>query len=189
MSDRIETGAALEEARARHGFVIGLAGWSGSGKTTLAEKLIAGLTARGLDVATLKHAHHAFDADTPGKDSYRHRKAGARQVIVSSRARSVLFTENADRGESRLEDLLDALAPADIVIVEGYKREPIRIEIFRTATGKPRYIEDSRIIAVATDEPSALLANAPPSLDLNDIDAIVDFVCKLSGAGAVAAAS
>ena len=191
MSDRIETGAALEEARARHGFVIGLAGWSGSGKTTLAEKLIAGLSARGLDVATLKHAHHAFDADTPGKDSYRHRKAGARQVIVSSRARSVLFTENADRGESCLEDLLDALAPADIVIVEGYKREPIpKIEIFRTATGKPPlYIEDSRIIAVATDEPSALLANAPPSLDLNDIDAIVDFVCNLSSAGAVAAAS
>ena len=187
MSDSVETGAALEEARARHGFVIGLAGWSGSGKTTLAEKLIAGLAARGLDVATLKHAHHAFDADTPGKDSYRHRKAGARQVIVSSRARSVLFTENADRGES----LLDALAPADIVIVEGYKREPIpKIEIFRTTTGKPPlYIEDSRIIAVATDEPSALLANAPPSLDLNDIDAIVDFVCNLSSAGAVAAAS
>ena len=191
MSDSVETGAALEEARARHGFVIGLAGWSGSGKTTLAEKLIAGLASRGLDVATLKHAHHAFDADTPGKDSYRHRKAGARQVIVSSRARSVLFTENADRGESRLEDLLDALAPADIVIVEGYKREPIpKIEIFRTATGKPPlYIEDSRIIAVATDEPSALLANAPPSLDLNDIDAIVDFVRNLSSAGAVAAAS
>ena len=191
MSDSVETGAALEEARARHGFVIGLAGWSGSGKTTLAEKLIAGLAARGLDVATLKHAHHAFDADTPGKDSYRHRKAGARQVIVSSRARSVLFTENADRGESRLEDLLDAMAPADIVIVEGYKREPIpKIEIFRSATGKPPlYIEDRLIIAVATDEPSALLANAPPSLDLNDIDAIVDFVCNLSSAGAVAAAS
>lgn len=191
MSDSLETGAALEEARARHGFVIGLAGWSGSGKTTLAEKLIAGLAARGLDVATLKHAHHAFDADTPGKDSYRHRKAGARQVIVSSRARSVLFTENADRGESRLEDLLDALAPADIVIVEGYKREPIpKIEIFRTATGKPPlYTEDSRIIAVATDEPSALLSNAPPSLDLNDIDAIVDYVFNLSNAGAVAAAS
>ncbi|MEC8310546.1 MAG: molybdopterin-guanine dinucleotide biosynthesis protein MobB, partial [Pseudomonadota bacterium] len=104
---------------------------------------------------------------------------------------SVLFTENADRGESRLEDLLDALAPADIVIVEGYKREPIpKIEIFRTTPGKPPlYIEDSRIIAVATDEPSALLANAPPSLDLNDIDAIVDFVCNLSSAGAVAAAS
>ena len=191
MSDSVETGAALEEARARHGFVIGLAGWSGSGKTTLAEKLIARLAARGLNVATLKHAHHAFDADTPGKDSYRHRKAGAQQVIVSSCARSVLFTENADRGESRLEDLLNALAPADIVIVEGYKREPIsKIEIFRTATGKPPlYIEDSRIIAVATDEPSALLANAPPSLDLNDIDAIVDFVCNLSTVGAVAAAS
>ena len=191
MSDRIETGSKLDVARARHGFVIGLAGWSGSGKTTLAEKLIAGLTVRGLDVATLKHAHHAFDADTPGKDSYRHRKAGARQVIVSSHARSVLFTENADRGESRLEDLLDALAPADIVIVEGYKREPIpKIEIFRTATGKPPlHTQDSRIIAVATDEPSALAADAPPHLDLNDIEAIVDFVCNLADNDAVAAAS
>ena len=191
MSDSGENGSQLADARARHGFVIGLAGWSGSGKTTLAEKLIAGLAARGLDVATLKHAHHAFDADTPGKDSYRHRKAGARQVIVSSQARSVLFTENADRGESRLEDLLDALAPADIVIVEGYKREPIpKIEIFRTATGKPPlYAEDDRIIAVATDEPTALLATAPPSLDLNDVEAIVDFICELSHAGVVAAAS
>ena len=125
MSDRTEIDTELQEARARHGLVIGLAGWSGSGKTTLAEKLIAGLNARGLDVATLKHAHHAFDADTPGKDSYRHRKAGARQVIVSSQARSVLFTENADLGESSLETLLNKLVPADIVIVEGYKREPI----------------------------------------------------------------
>ena len=191
MSDKAENGSGMGEAHAKHGFVIGLAGWSGSGKTTLAEKLIAGLTARGLDVATLKHAHHAFDADTPGKDSYRHRKAGARQVIVSSRARSVLFTENRGHEESRLEDLLDALAPADIVIVEGYKREPIpKIEIFRTVIGKPPlHTEDNRIIAVATDEPSALPANAPPSLDLNDTEAIVDFICDLSNADIVAAAS
>ena len=191
MSDRTEIDTGLQEARARHGFVIGLAGWSGSGKTTLAEKLITGLTARGLDVATLKHAHHAFDADTPGKDSYRHRKAGARQVIVSSQARSVLFTENADLGESSLETLLNKLVPADIVIVEGYKREPIpKIEIFRTATGKPPlYVEDDRIIAVATDEPSALRENAPPHLDLNNIEMIVEFVCNLCGSDAVAAAS
>ena len=126
MSERMN--ASLQ----RHGFVMGLAGWSGSGKTTLAEKLIAALTARGLDIATIKHAHHMFDADTPGKDSHRHRTAGSRQVIVSSKVRSVLFTENRDNGEARLEDLLDRLVPADIVIVEGYKREPIpKIEVFR----------------------------------------------------------
>ena len=105
MSDQASN-LALDAAKARHGYVMGLAGWSGSGKTTLAEKLIAALTARGLDVATIKHAHHAFDADVPGKDSYRHRAAGARQVIVSSQARSVIFTENKDREEDTLEALL-----------------------------------------------------------------------------------
>ena len=190
MSDRIETGAALEEARARHGFVIGLAGWSGSGKTTLAEKLIAGLSARGLDVATLKHAHHAFDADTPGKDSYRRRKAGARQVIVSSRARSVLFTENADRGKSRLEDLLDALAPADIVMSKATSaNRSRRSKIFRTATGSPVLHRRQSDHRGGDRRAFGTLANAPPSLDLNDIEAIVDFVCNLSNAGAVAAAS
>ena len=190
MSDH-QSHAALDGAIARHGYVMGLAGWSGSGKTTLAEQLIASLTARGLDVATVKHAHHGFDADTPGKDSYRHRKAGARQVIVSSRARSVIFTENRDRDEAPIEALLASLAPADIVIVEGYKREPIpKVEIFRTATGKPPlFPDDPLIFAVATDDPSALPANPPQILDLNDTEAIAAHICGLAGHGDVAAAS
>ena len=190
MSDDDDNGARLDAARARHGFVIGLAGWSGSGKTTLAEQLITGLTARGLAVATIKHAHHAFDADKPGKDSYRHRAAGARQVIVSSQARSVMFTENRDR-ESRLEELLGALSPAEIVIVEGYKREPIpKIEIFRRATGKPPlFTEDRRIIAVATDNADSLPGQPPHLLDLNDVGAIIAYICAQAGIDAVAAAS
>jgi len=191
MSDELDAGPRLDAARARHGLVIGLAGWSGSGKTTLAEQVIAGLTARGLEVATIKHAHHGFDADKPGKDSYRHRAAGARQVVVSSQARSVLFTENRDRGERRLEDLLDALSPADIVIVEGFKREPIpKIEIFRLATGKPPlFTEDKQIIAVATDDAAALPVAAPYLLDLNDVSAIITFICKQADGDTIAAAS
>lgn len=191
MSEILDAGPRLDAARARHGLVIGLAGWSGSGKTTLAEQLISGLTARGLEVATIKHAHHGFDADKPGKDSYRHRAAGARQVVVSSLARSVLFTENRDRGERRLEDLLDALSPADIVIVEGFKREPIpKIEIFRLATGKPPlFTEDPQIIAVATDDAAALPVTPPHLLDLNDVDAIITFICERAASGTIAAAS
>jgi molybdopterin-guanine dinucleotide biosynthesis protein B len=186
-----DTGQLLDAASARHGLVIGLAGWSGSGKTTLAEQLIAGLTARGLEVATIKHAHHGFDADKPGKDSYRHRAAGARQVVVSSQARSVLFTENRDRGERRLEELLDALSPADIVIVEGFKREPIpKIEIFRLATGKPPlFTADPQIIAVATDDANALPTTPPHLLDLNDVGSIIAYVCERADAGTIAAAS
>ena len=190
MSDQASN-PALDAAKARHGYVMGLAGWSGSGKTTLAEKLIAALTARGLDVATIKHAHHAFDADVPGKDSYRHRAAGARQVIVSSQARSVIFTENRDRDEAPIEALLASLAPADIVIIEGYKREPIpNLEIFRTATGKPPlFPNDPLIFAVATEDASALPATPPQTLDLNDIEAITAHICALAGRGDVAAAS
>lgn len=191
MSDATTPDQDLNAAIARHGFVVGLAGWSGSGKTTLAEKLIARLTETGLDIATIKHAHHMFDADKPGKDSYRHRAAGARQVIVSSRARSVVFTENRDRGESTLDELLSALAPADIVIVEGYKREPIpKVEIFRTETGKsPLYPDDHLIAAVATDAPDSLPSAPPAILDLNDVDAIASFICRLAGRDDIAAAS
>lgn len=183
--------ALLETACARHGYVIGLAGWSGSGKTTLAEKLITVLTARGLDVATIKHAHHAFDADTPGKDSYRHRAAGARQVIVSSHARSVVFTENRDHGEASLDTLLLALSPADIVIVEGYKREAIpKIEIYRAEIGKPSlFPEDPLILAVATKGAVPPEGTPPRSLDLDDIEAIAAHLCSLAGHGDVAAAS
>jgi molybdopterin-guanine dinucleotide biosynthesis protein B len=186
---------------ARHGFVIGLAGWSGSGKTTLAEQLISALATRGKNVATIKHAHHQFDADIPGKDSHRHRMAGARQVLVSSALRSALFTENGDTGDRSLDDLLGALAPADIVLVEGFKREPLpKIEVFRAAVGKPPLWPDDRwIVALATDQSANTPANTPANtrddqapliqLDLNDPETIADFICECAGAGAGASAS
>ena len=170
----------------RHGIVIGLAGWSGSGKTTLAEQLIGVLTARGRDVATIKHAHHRFDADVPGKDSHRHRSAGARQVLVSSALRSVLFTEHGTGGDRPLDDLLAALAPADIVMVEGFKREPIpKIEIYREVVGKgPLWLEDEWIIAAATDAQLEPQTDGAPAiiLDLNDAAAIADLICGLADA-------
>ena len=170
----------------RHGLVIGLAGWSGSGKTTLAEQLIGVLTARGRGVATIKHAHHRFDADVPGKDSHRHRSAGARQVLVSSALRSVLFTEHGTGGDRPLDDLLAALAPADIVLVEGFKREPIpKIEIYREAVGKaPLWPEDEWIIAAATDAQLEPQTDGAPAiiLDLNDAAAIADLICGLADA-------
>jgi molybdopterin-guanine dinucleotide biosynthesis protein B len=172
---------------ARHGLVVGLAGWSGSGKTTLAENLIAKLVEKGRDVATIKHAHHHFDADVPGKDSYRHRTAGAKQVLVSSEMRSVLFTEHGDTGDRPLDDLLASLAPTDIVIVEGFKREPIpKIEIFRSEVGKPPlWPEDEWIVAIATDAPlSQNGANAPSViLDLNNPAAIASFIIECAATG------
>ena len=167
----------------RHGFVIGLAGWSGSGKTTLAEHLISALKALGRDVATIKHAHHLFDADVPGKDSYRHRAAGASQVLVSSTLRSVLFTEHGIGGDHPLDNLLKALAPTDIVLVEGFKRDPIpKIEIYREAVGKPPlWPEDEWIIATATDTTLELQTDGAPAivLDLNDAAAIAELICRL----------
>ncbi len=161
---------------ARHGLVIGLAGWSGSGKTTLAERIIAGLTERGVNVATIKHAHHQFDADVPGKDSYRHRTAGARQVLVSSANRAALFSEHDEADAPGLDILLARLDPADIVIVEGFKAFAIRkIEIYRAAVGKPLlHPHDPHILAMASDAP---LADCPlPCFDLDDIAAIAEFM-------------
>ena len=170
----------LDEMIQRHGSVIGLAAFSGSGKTTLAEKLIASLVSRDIDVATVKHAHHAFDADTPGKDSYRHRAAGARQVAVSSPARSVLFTENRSGPERSLADLLAAIAPADIVIVEGFKKSFIpKIEIHRAELAHPfLFPDDPMIIAIASNDPAGLPADAPFSIDLDQPDSIADFIIQ-----------
>ena len=163
---------------ARHGFVFGLAGFSGSGKTTLAENLIAELVARGHRVSSIKHAHHAFDPDTPGKDSWRHRKAGANETIVSSRARRVKFTETPDGEEASLGALLDELAPADFVLVEGYKDVDFpKIEVWRVDNGQP-FLHETRpgIRAVACDTP---LPDCPlPVLDLNDAAGIADAVEK-----------
>lgn len=155
--------------------VFGLAGWSGSGKTTLAEKLISQLAEQGYSVATIKHAHHKFDADVPGKDSWRHRKAGANQVLVSSATRSVHFVEHA-QDEPELQDLLDQLIPCDLVLVEGFKREAIpKLEIYRHELAvPPLYPEDSHIIALVSDSPPA--GCTLPVLASADIAGIVDFI-------------
>ena len=161
-----------------HRAVFGLAGWSGSGKTTLAEQLIAELAGRGLKIATVKHAHHHFEADIEGKDSWRHRKAGARQVLVSSARRSALFTEREpSEPEPQLAALLAALEPADLVLVEGFKRYPLhKLEIWRAEVGKPPlWPEDDWIVALATDSPPEGLAL--PCFDLSDSGGMADFIC------------
>lgn len=156
--------------------VLGIAGWSGSGKTTLIIKLIPLLAQRGLRVATLKHAHHAFDVDVPGKDSYEHRKAGACEVIVSSARRWVQMHEVGAGTEATLPELLLRLSPCDLVLVEGFKseRHP-KLEVFRSAVGKsPLHPQDPRIVAIASDQgfPTAGI----PVVDLNDIPAIGNVV-------------
>jgi len=154
--------------------VIGLAGWSGAGKTTLVVRLIPMLVARGVSVSTVKHAHHDFDVDQPGKDSFEHRQAGAGQVLVASARRWALMTEHRGAPEPGLAALLARLHPVDLVLVEGFKREPVpKIEIFRAANGKPfLYPEDPLIRAVASDVP--LPEGAPPSIPLDDIGAIAE---------------
>ena len=157
--------------------VIGMAGWSGAGKTTLLSKLIPRLVARGLRVSTVKHAHHAFDLDQPGKDSHVHRQAGATEVLISSARRFALVHELRGSAEPSLAQLLAKLAPVDLVIVEGFKANPHpKIEVFRHALGKPP-IWPGRpdIVAVACDEP----VNDPPHmLSLNDPAAIVDWALQ-----------
>ena len=156
--------------------VLGITGWSGSGKTTLITKLIPLLAGRGVRVATLKHAHHAFDVDQPGKDSYEHRKAGACEVIVSSARRWVQMHEVGDGAEATLAQLLARVSPCDLVLVEGFKteRHP-KMEVFRRAVGKtPLHPEDRRIVAIASDEefPGAGI----PVVDINDVAAVADVV-------------
>jgi len=158
--------------------VIGIAGWSGAGKTTLLIRLIPVLAQRGLRVATLKHAHHAFDVDQPGKDSYEHRKAGASEVIVSSARRWVVMHEVGDAAEASLADLLRKVSPCDLVLVEGFKHAPLpKVEVFRRSVGKPAlHAEDEHIVAIATDE--APPAARVPVVDVNDIAAVADLICE-----------
>lgn len=159
--------------------VLGIAGYSGSGKTTLVTKLIPVLIERGLTVSTIKHAHHAFDVDTPGKDSYEHRKAGATEVLVSSAQRWALMHEHRGAAEPGLDDLLDRLAPVDLVLVEGWKfGDHPKLEVFRQSVGKPMLArDDQQVVAIATD-----LQELPdlsiPRLDIDDVDAIADFVVE-----------
>ncbi len=157
--------------------VLGFSGWSGSGKTYLLEKLIPQLTARGISVSVIKHAHHGFDLDRPGKDSWRHREAGATQVLILSNDRWALMHELRGRPEPTLDEQLRLLAPCDLVLIEGYKASEVpRIEIYRPALGKPPLWPDlPQIVAVATDE----RIDCPlPVLNLNDVPAIADYLCN-----------
>ena len=162
--------------------VIGLAGWSGAGKTTLVLKLIPEFARRGLTVSTIKHAHHAFDVDTPGKDSYEHRRAGAHEVLVTSSQRFALMRDLRGAPEPSLEEHLARLAPVDLVIVEGFRREPIRkIEVFREANGKPfLHIDDAEIVALVSD-----LSQPPETLPharLDDTSAITELILRFATA-------
>jgi molybdopterin-guanine dinucleotide biosynthesis protein B len=158
--------------------IIGLAGWSGSGKTTLITKLIPRLIARGVLVSTLKHAHHGFDLDQPGKDSFFHRTAGATEVIISSAKRWAILHELREQPEWDLAALVGKMSPVDLVLVEGFKRDAFpKLEIHRIANSKPLiHPEDPHIIAVASD--SALPAAQVPVVDLNDIETIADLLLK-----------
>jgi molybdopterin-guanine dinucleotide biosynthesis protein B len=157
--------------------VFGFAGYSGSGKTTLIEQLIPRLALAGLRVSLLKHAHHGFDIDRPGKDSYRHREAGASEVLVTSDLRWVLMHESRGEREPTLTEQLKRFSACDLILVEGYKHEAIpKLEIYRQANDRPLlYPEDRNIVAIAADT----AVKAPlPVLDLNDYDAIADFVIR-----------
>jgi molybdopterin-guanine dinucleotide biosynthesis protein B len=160
--------------------VIGIAGWSGSGKTTLLTKAIPRLVARGLRVSTLKHAHHAFDVDQPGKDSHTHRIAGATEVLISSANRWALMHELRGDAEPSLADLLRKLSPVDLAIVEGYKQAAIaKMEVYRAEVGKPPlHPDDSLIRGIAADV--AFLAAGRPVVSLNDVDAVVDLMLACS---------
>jgi molybdopterin-guanine dinucleotide biosynthesis protein B len=157
--------------------IIGLAGWSGSGKTTLLTKLIPRLTARGLAVSTVKHAHHAFDLDQPGKDSHSHRLAGATEVLVGAATRWALVHELRGGAEPTLRELLAKLAPVDLVIVEGYKRERHpKLEVHRAAVRKPLLQpDDPHIVAIASDQ---VLPAAVPVVSLDDVEAIAEIVLR-----------
>ncbi len=161
--------------------IFGLAGWSGSGKTTLLTALIPELIARGITVSTVKHAHHAFDIDQPGKDSWRHRQAGAREVMVASQHRWALMHELRDRPEPSLDELIRQMSPVDLVLVEGFKRHPHpKIEISRPSLGKPLlYPDDADIVAVAADE--ALPDLPVPWLPLSDPTAVAGFIIEHQG--------
>jgi molybdopterin-guanine dinucleotide biosynthesis protein MobB len=160
---------------------FGLAGWSGSGKTTLVRALIPALVARGVRVSTVKHAHHDFDVDQPGKDSYEHRQAGAGEVLVSSAKRWALMHEHRGEPEPTLDELLAKLGPCDLVLVEGFKGETHpKLEVHRPSVGKPRLAgEVPGVVAVASDE--ALDAGGLPLLDLSDVAAIADFILAYTG--------
>ena len=156
--------------------VIGFAGWSGAGKTTLIVKLIPELNRRGFRVSTVKHAHHAFDLDQPGKDSYEHRAAGAEEVLVASANRVALMRELRGAPEPSLAELLRLLKPVDLVLIEGFKRISLpKIEIFRAANRKPPLHPDDKTIVALIDD-SAEQPSSLPRASIDDIAAAADLV-------------
>jgi molybdopterin-guanine dinucleotide biosynthesis protein B len=160
--------------------VIGIAGYSGCGKTTLIEKLIPILVREGIRVSLIKHAHHEFDVDQPGKDSYRHRHAGCAEVLVSSSKRWALMHELRGAAEPSVHEQLKHFSPCDLVIVEGYKSEPIpKIEVHRRAGHTPlRFPGDPQVVAIATDE---LLDTHLPQLDVDDAEDVARFLLQHLG--------
>lgn len=161
--------------------IFGLAGWSGSGKTTLMTRLLPELVRRGITVSTMKHAHHEFDVDQPGKDSFEHRRAGATEVLVTSARRWALMHELRDRPEAAIEDLVRHMTPVDLLLIEGFKAHAHdKLEVHRPSVGKPLLCrEDRRVVAVASDAP---IAGLPvPRLVLDDVPAIAAFILAHCG--------
>ena len=160
--------------------IFGIAGYSGSGKTTLIEKLIPVFTARGLRVSLIKHAHHRFDVDQPGKDSYRHRQAGCNEVLVTSSRRWALMHELRGAPEPKLQDLILHMSPCDLLLIEGFKHEAVpKLEVHRNVVDEPwLYLHDPHIVAVASDERADTTL---PQFNLDDVAAIAGFISQQSG--------
>ncbi|BDU78786.1 molybdopterin-guanine dinucleotide biosynthesis protein B [Mesoterricola sediminis] len=156
--------------------IMGIVGWSGSGKTSLVTALLPVLRRRGLQVSTMKHTHHRFDLDTEGKDSWKHREAGASEVLVVAAHRWVLMHENREAPEPSIESLIERMTPVDLLLIEGFKTHPHpKIEVHRRSEGKPLLVGgDPHIVAVASDE--ALPDLPVPRLDLDDPEAVADFI-------------
>jgi molybdopterin-guanine dinucleotide biosynthesis protein B len=160
--------------------LFGFAGWSGSGKTTLIEKLIPRFVGHGLSVSLIKHAHHRFDVDRPGKDSYRHREAGCREVMLVSDVRWALLNELRGAPEPTLEECIARMSPCDLLLVEGYKRDALpKLETWRKANAKPfLHPDDPQIVAMACDEE----VDVPlPRYSLDDAEGIADFILNHLG--------
>jgi len=160
---------------------FGMIGWSGSGKTTLIIQLIPELIGRGYSVSSMKHTHHNFDIDKPGKDSYEHRVAGAKQVLITGTKRWALLNENRDQQESSIDDLLAKMDPVDLVLIEGFKKHPHKkMEVFRPSVERPLLaLKDESVVAIATDE--QVDGGGLPVIDLNNVAAVADFIIEFCG--------
>ena len=161
--------------------IFGFAGWSGSGKTTLVKAVIPSLIDRGLSVSTIKHTHHNFDIDKPGKDSFEHRAAGAQDVVITGARRWALLHENRGEAEPTIEDMLARMAPVDLVLIEGFKSYPHpKMEVYRPEIDKPLLCgDDPSIVAVATTDTALDLA--VPTMSLDDVPMVTDFILDYCG--------